>query len=85
MYNVYLFVLFLSHESKINEISFIAFQSDDDFYNQDGEYTSETSDYPGASDSEIHNGCEALAVKDESKVSISSCLKYIMQHLITYF
>nr|XP_034314127.1 uncharacterized protein LOC105342660 isoform X4 [Crassostrea gigas] len=40
---------------------------DDDFYNQDDEYISETSDYPSASDSEKHNGSNAVAVKDKSK------------------
>lgn len=51
-------------------MNFIAFQFDDDFNNQDDEYVSETSDYPSASDSEKHNDGNAVAVKDDSKVTV---------------
>lgn len=67
---MFIFVQFYIHECKIDNINFTAFQFDDDFYNQDDEYISETSDYPSASDSEKHNGSNAVAVKDESKVSV---------------
>lgn len=65
-------------DCKIYKINFIAFQFDDDFNNQDDEYVSETSDYPSASDSEKHNDGNAVAVKDDSKVTVCFNLKCSM-------